>query len=164
MEKRLATVDSLLARPFPGEAEQVAPAGKPWEGYRSSGPRSHLCFLKASQDFWDDRSEDVVEAAEEEIAAAFEELATVLTSRWGRPEVVDLSPDLEDEGSPVPEPMNELGLYSGEMSVWHPGAGRWVALAVGQADPEFPVLLLAAVGETSLLQRVPPPRAGRRPL
>ncbi|MGP3931259.1 hypothetical protein [Nonomuraea sp. KM88] len=151
LEDRLATIDSLLARPFPREEERVQPAGKAWEGYRSSGRRSHLCFLQASQDFWDGRGEDVVEAAEEEIATAFEALVTALTSRWGRPQVVDLWPDLEGESSPVPEPMNELSLYSGEMSVWHPGAGRWVALAVGQADPEFPILLLAAIGETPLL-------------
>ncbi len=105
----------------------------------------------ASQDFWDDRSEDVVQAAEEEIAAALEALVTALTSRWGRPEVVDLWRDLGGDSPPVPEPMNELSQFSGRMSVWHPGAGRWVALAVGQADPEFPILLLAAIGETPLL-------------
>ncbi|MGW5160028.1 hypothetical protein ACWEPN_31515 [Nonomuraea wenchangensis] len=151
MEDRLATIGRLLACPFPSEEEQVAPVGKAWEGYRSSGPRSHLCFLKASQDFWDDRSEAVVEAAEKEIAAAFEALAAALTSRWGRPEVVDLWPDLGGESSPVPEPINELSNYSSKMSVWYPGTGRWVALVVGQADPEFPILLLAAIGETSSL-------------
>lgn len=109
-----------------------------------------MCVLKASRDFWDGRSEDVVEAAEEEIAAAFEALATALTSRWGGPEVVDLRPYLENE-IPAPEPISELCQLSGEMFVWHPGAGRWVALAVGQADSEFPILLLAAVGERSLL-------------
>lgn len=151
MEDRLAIIDHLLTCPFPSEEERVAPAGKGWEGYRSSGPRSHLCFLKASRDFWDDRSEDVVEAAEGEIAAAFEALTAVLTSRWGRPEAVDLWPDLRGERSPVPEPINELIGYSSRMSVWYPGTGRWVALAVGQADPEFPILLLAAIGEMSSL-------------
>ncbi|MEV4808156.1 hypothetical protein AB0K18_49930 [Nonomuraea sp. NPDC049421] len=158
MEDRLAAIDRLLACPFPSEEEQGAPADKGYEGYRSSGPHSHLCFLKASQDFWDDRSEDVVEGAEKEIAAAFEEVAVALTSRWGRPEVVDLWPGLGDESSPVPEPVNELRNYSGTMSVWYPGAGRWVALAVGQADPEFPVLLLAAIGETSSLDAFRPDR------
>ncbi|TDD14588.1 hypothetical protein [Nonomuraea diastatica] len=149
-EGRLATVDGLLARTFPSGEERVVLARGAWEGYRSSGQRHHMCVLKAGQDFWDDRSEDVVAAAEEEIAAAFEALVTALTSRWGRHEVVDLWPYLESE-IPVPEPMNELCQLSGAMFVWRPGAGRWVALAVGQADPEFPIVLLAAVGETSLL-------------
>ncbi|MGW6500123.1 hypothetical protein [Nonomuraea angiospora] len=148
-EDRLSTVDDLLARPFPSEEERTVPARGTWEGHHSSGRRHHMCVLKASRDFWDDRSEDVVEAAEEEIAAAFEALATALTSRWGGPEVVDLRPYLENE-IPAPEPIGELCQLSGEMFVWHPGAGRWVALAVGQADSEFPILLLAAVGERSL--------------
>ncbi|GAA4128539.1 hypothetical protein GCM10022416_04320 [Actinomadura keratinilytica] len=40
---------------------------------------------------------------------------------------------------------------SGKMLVWQrPDAGRWLALAVGQADPEFPIQLLAAVGEVPI--------------
>ncbi|SDG67090.1 hypothetical protein SAMN05421505_106203 [Sinosporangium album] len=132
----------------------MVPPGGTWEGYRSSGQRHHMCVLKAGRDFWDDRGEDVVEAAEEEIAAAFETLATALTLRWGRPEVVDLWPYVESEIA-APELISELCQLSGKMSVWHPGAGRWVALAVGQADPEFPIQLLAAVGETSLLAGSP---------
>ncbi|WP_406674923.1 hypothetical protein WBK31_13170 [Nonomuraea sp. N2-4H] len=153
VEDRLATIDHLLARPFPSQEERLAPPGRTWEGYRSSGPRSHVTCLAASQDFWDDRSEEAVEAAEDEIAAAFEALAAALTSRWGRPEVVDLWPYVEDEIAAPPEPVNELSTYSSKMSVWRPGTGRWVALTVGQADPEFPIVLLAAVGETSSLDR-----------
>ncbi|MEU6720590.1 hypothetical protein ABZ897_54835 [Nonomuraea sp. NPDC046802] len=147
-EDRLAIVDGLLARPFPREEEQAGPTGT-WEGYRSSGHGYHVCVLKASQDFWDDRSADVVEAAENEIDAAFEALATALTMRWGQPEVVDLWPYLESE-SPVPEPLNQLCQLSDKMLVWHPDVGRWVALLVGQADREFPIQLLAATSETSI--------------
>ncbi|GAA3713269.1 hypothetical protein GCM10022224_093520 [Nonomuraea antimicrobica] len=126
----------------------MAVDGGAWEGYRSSGQGYHVYVLKASQEFWDGRGEEVVEAAEEEIAAAYEALATVLTERWGRPEAVDLWPWLESE-APAPEPMDQLCQLSDRMVVWRPGGadGRWVALVVGQADPEFPIQLLAAVGE-----------------
>ncbi|MEV0197751.1 hypothetical protein [Nonomuraea sp. NPDC050691] len=149
-EDRLVVVDGLLGRPFPEEEEQEVPVKGVWEGHRSSGPGYHLCVLKASRDFWDDRSEDVVEAAEEEIDAALHAVSTALTARWGEPEVIDLWPFLESE-NPAPEPMSELCQLSGRMLAWRrPDAGRWVALAVGQADPEFPIQLLAAVGETPL--------------
>ncbi|MET7333837.1 hypothetical protein [Nonomuraea sp. NPDC005650] len=149
-EDQLAVVDGLLTRPFPSAEEQAVPAEGVWEGYRRSGPGYHMCYLQASRDFWDDRSEDVVEAAEEEIAAAFESLASALTSRWGRPEKVDLVSYLEGEIEEV-EPMGSVCQLTDRMFVWHPGQGRWVALAVGQPDREFPIVLLAAVGETSLL-------------
>jgi hypothetical protein len=35
--------------------------------------------------------------------------------------------------------------------VWPLPSGRWLALAIGQADPEWPFELLAAVGEASSL-------------
>ncbi|MEU6041200.1 hypothetical protein ABZ801_37990 [Actinomadura sp. NPDC047616] len=109
-----------------------------------------MSVLLASQDFWDDRSEETVEAAEEEIDAALHELVTALTARWGRPESIDLEPYLWGE-SPAPEPMQTLCVLSGEMLVWRrPDAGRWIALAVGQNDPEFPIELLAAVGEAPI--------------
>jgi hypothetical protein len=40
----------------------------------------------------------------------------------------------------------------GSMQVWRPPAsGRWIALAIGQADAEWPLQLLAAFGEGSVL-------------
>ncbi|WP_406229574.1 hypothetical protein [Nocardia sp. NBC_01009] len=132
-------VEGLLTLGFPTEDAR--------DGNRSSGPGHHVCVLRASQDFWNDRSEEVVEAAEEEIGAAFQELVTVLTARWGGPEAIDLGPFLWCEG-PVPEPISRLCGLSGEMLVWRqPEAGRWVALTVGQGDPELPIELLVAVGE-----------------
>jgi hypothetical protein len=99
---------------------------------------------------WDDRSEDVVKAAEKEIDVALQALSTALTKRWGEPEVIDLRPFL-DSDNPVPKPMNELCQLTDRMLAWRQTeAGRWVALAVGQADREFPVLLLSAVGATPL--------------
>ncbi|MEV4177265.1 hypothetical protein [Nonomuraea sp. NPDC049709] len=109
--------------------------------------RATTCgVLQASQDFWDDRGEETVEAAEQEIDTAFQKLVAALTARWGSPETVDLEPYLWTE-DPAPEPINELCQISGQMLVWRrPDAGRWVALAIGQADREFPIELLAAVG------------------
>jgi len=135
---RFAIVEEMIALPFSGE------------GDASGGAGYGLRVLLASRDFWDDRSGETVEAAEEEIDAALRELVAALTARWGEPESVDLEPYLWAE-SPVPEPIQTLCGLSGKMLVWQrPDAGRWLALAVGQADPEFPIQLLAAVGEVPI--------------
>ncbi|MEU8150918.1 hypothetical protein [Nonomuraea sp. NPDC048901] len=140
-EDQCAIIKDLLSLPFPQERARV--------GNRSSGPGYHMRVLQASQDFWDDRSEETVEAAEEVIDTAYRELETTLTARWGSPETVDLEPYLWAE-DPAPEPIDELCQLSGQMLVWRrPEAGRWVALAIGQADREFPIELLAAVGALS---------------
>src|SRR5690242_14273009 len=97
LEDQLAVVDELLA--FPG----------------SSG--FHVRVLQASQDFWDDRSTEIVVAAANEIDAAFQALATALTSRWGEPEAIDLTPYLWSEDA-VAEPIDQLCQYCGEMLVW----------------------------------------------
>ncbi|MCX5411653.1 hypothetical protein [Streptomyces sp. NBC_00059] len=147
-EARLALIDSVLALPFPAGDESED------SGAHSSGPGHHLLILRASQDFWDDRSPEVVEPAEQEIEAEFSVLATALSERWGEPETVDLWPYLEgDEGDEAPpEPMGQLCNLAGSMQAWRvPGSTRWLGLAVGQADPEFPIWLLAAVGETAAL-------------
>ncbi|EHR61041.1 hypothetical protein [Saccharomonospora cyanea] len=141
-EDRLAMVESLLALPFPGTHTQ--------EKDRSGGPGYHVCVLQASQDFWDDRSEETVEAAREEVEATFQTLVTALTARWGGPKPIDLERYLWSQ-SLAPEPMNQLCQLSGEMLVWwRPEVDRWIGLAVGQGDPEFPIELLVAVGEASI--------------
>jgi hypothetical protein len=141
-EDRLGILDGLLGLPFPAEGTR--------EGDRSSGPGHHVCVLQASQDFWDDRSEETTEAAAAEIDATLQALVAVLTARWGAPEPVDLEPYLWAE-SPVPEPLDQLCMLSGEMLLWRRSdVGRWVALAVGQNDAEFPIELLAVVGETPI--------------
>ncbi|MBG0568632.1 hypothetical protein [Actinoplanes aureus] len=136
-EDQLRLIDELLARPFPAHETQ--------DELCSSGPGHHLSVLQASRDFWDDPSTEVVEAAEQEIDVAFQSLVSALTSRWGKPEPVDLDPYLWTE-EPAPQPMLQLSSLSGLMLIWRQPSGRWVALAVGQADREFPVMLLAAVG------------------
>ncbi|WP_067477804.1 hypothetical protein [Actinomadura hibisca] len=134
VEGHLAIVDGLLALPLA-------------EG---DGFGHHVRVLQATQDFWDDRSPEAVEAAEEQIDASLQALADVLTARWGAPERVDLDPYLWGE-EPAPEPMAELCQLSSVMLVWWPPTGgRWVALSVGQADPEFPVELRVAMSDVPL--------------
>ncbi|WP_330296360.1 hypothetical protein [Streptomyces sp. NBC_00503] len=150
-DAHLSAVDGLIALPFP---EQELRPGK--EG-RSGGPGYHLAVLRESRDFWDDRSEQVVEAAEQELEADLVALSKSLTSRWGRPETVELWPYLGfDDPDPqysAPEPLALLSNVAGSMQVWRlPDSARWLALAIGQADPEFPLQLLAAVGVASTLE------------
>ena len=137
-----AVVDELLTLPFPRQEIR--------KGDRSSGPGFHVHVLQASQDFWDGRDEETVEAAEGEIDAAFQVLRAALTERWDMPETVDPGPYLSS-GGPAPEPFNQLCQLSSTMLLWRrPQADRWVALLVGQADPEFPIQLLAAVSDTAI--------------
>ncbi|WP_327268856.1 hypothetical protein OG233_14505 [Streptomyces sp. NBC_01218] len=150
--ERVALVDHVLALPFP-QGDEVEDSG-----VRSSGPGHHLLILRASEDFWDGRHEETAEPAEEEIEAEFSAVATVLTDRWGDPETVDLWPwltvgeDAEDSLA-APEPFGQLCNLAGSMQIWRiPGTGRWLGLTVGQADPEFPIWLLAAVGENGVLE------------
>ncbi|OLT17034.1 hypothetical protein BJF79_18205 [Actinomadura sp. CNU-125] len=59
---------------------------------------------------------------------------------------MDLTPFLMAE-TPVPDPQGFLCGVVGGMLVWRCPDGRWLAVAIGQADAEFEVMLLAAVGE-----------------
>lgn len=149
-EARLSAVDDLIARPFP--EREIRPGEEGGWG----GPGYHLAVLRETRDFWDDRSEEVVEAAEREVEADFAALAERLASRWGHPETVDLwpSPDVDDPDlrHEAPEPVLSLRTVAGSMQVWRlPDSERWLALAIGQADPEFPLQLLAGVGLASAL-------------
>ncbi|MFD8952501.1 hypothetical protein ACFV0B_27010 [Streptomyces xanthophaeus] len=147
-EELLHVVESLHAMPFPQQEEKDVD--------RWSGPGYHVAVLVESQDFWEERSSEVVEAAEESIEADLVGLAALLTERWGAPGAVGLWPylgfDNPDPDFQAPEPMNSLCGLAGSMQVWRPPASdRWIALAIGQADPEFPLQLLAAFGEGSAL-------------
>ncbi|KDN86833.1 hypothetical protein [Kitasatospora cheerisanensis] len=67
---------------------------------------------------------------------------------------VDLGPylgfDHPDPECYAAEPLGFLCNVAGSMRVWPlPCGDRRLAPAVGQADPEFPFQLLAAVGEAS---------------
>ncbi|GAA3033773.1 hypothetical protein GCM10010519_69790 [Streptomyces lactacystinicus] len=149
---QLSIVDELSILPFP-EREV-----RPGTDRRWGGPGHHVAVLGESRDFWEDRSEEIVEAAERELEADLHALTAVLADRWGDPATVELWPylgfDDPDPESAAPEPLGFLCNVAGTMRVWWlPSGGRWLALAVGQADPEFPFELLAAVGEESSLPR-----------
>ncbi|GGU99947.1 hypothetical protein GCM10010182_16340 [Actinomadura cremea] len=131
MDDRLAAIDDLLARPFP------------------EGAHGHVHVLHATRDFWDDRGEEVVEAAQAEIDAVHDPLVAALTRRWGEPEPFDLTPYLWAE-DPAPEPIDRLCALTTRMLLWRPTPARWLGLAVCQADAEFPLELHAAVGGTPI--------------
>ncbi|UYQ66148.1 hypothetical protein [Streptomyces peucetius] len=149
---QLSVIDRLSSLPFPEEKGRAGSDGQ-W-----GGPGFHLAVLRESRDFWEDRSTEIVEAAEEELEADLAALAVVLTKRWGAPETVDLWPYLgfDDPGPHVAtrEPLSFLCNVAGSMRMWRlPNSERWFGLAIGQADPEWQFQLLAAVGETSSLTR-----------
>ncbi|MEU6896147.1 hypothetical protein ABZ934_31245 [Streptomyces sp. NPDC046557] len=147
-QELLHVVETLHAMPFPHQKEKAVD--------RWGGPGYHVVVLAESQDFWEDRSSQMVEEAEEGISADLGGLAVLLTERCGAPEAVDLGPylgfDNPDPDIQAPEPMGFLCNLAGSMQVWRPHASdRWIALAIGQADPEWPIQLLAAFGECSAL-------------
>ncbi|MGW2554502.1 hypothetical protein [Streptomyces sp. NPDC001635] len=148
--EHLSVIGCLSVLPFP-EQEQPQGKEKTW-----SGPGYHLAVLRESQDFWEDRSEEIVATAEQEIDDSLAVLVAALTDRWGEPEAVDLwtylGCDKSDSDFLAPEPLNFLAGVTGCMQVWRlPSSSRWLGLAVGQADPEWPIQLLAAVGENAAL-------------
>jgi hypothetical protein len=143
----LAAVDRLTALPFPVSDQPAL-----WRG-TWGGPTYLMTVLRESHDFWEDRSEEVVEAAQRELDAACDALAAELTARWGPPRSVDLWPDpglgegRPDADDPFPEPFESLRLVASHVAVWRiPDSDRSLVLTIGQADAEFPLQLLGAVG------------------
>ncbi|MEV6105140.1 hypothetical protein AB0M28_10550 [Streptomyces sp. NPDC051940] len=149
---RIALVDRALTLPFPD--------GDDHQGVRWSGPGHHLLTLHRTRDFWEPDGPDDRELAEEEIEEVRAAVTAAVTDRWGLPVDVDLFPylgcdwDLQPPEH-VPEPVAQLCNQAGSMRLWQPpGTDRWLGLAVGQADTEFPLELLAAIGgPDSLPQR-----------
>ncbi|MGA4544593.1 hypothetical protein ACPA54_31840 [Uniformispora flossi] len=142
----LTAVDRLIGLPFPADDQRPA-----WRGLWG-GPTYLMTVLHESRDFWEDRSEDVVEAAQRELDAACDALAAALTARWGSPRPLDLRPDPgfgeggPDADDPVPEPFESLRRVASHVQVWGIAAShRSLVLTIGQADAEFPLQLLAAV-------------------
>ncbi|MFJ4313725.1 hypothetical protein ACIP46_00320 [Streptomyces lavendulae] len=161
-EELFHTVEYLHTLPFPRQEER---AGDRW-----GGPGHHLVVLVESQDFWEGRATELVEEAEQGVEADRAALAQLLTRRWGAPAAMDLNPFQDSGGTGTatgtstdadtglgfdaeePEPFGFLSGVTSEVWVWRPdGSDRWVGLAVGQADPEWPLQLLAAFGESSAL-------------
>ncbi|MFE3516092.1 hypothetical protein [Streptomyces sp. NPDC059166] len=145
-EEYLSTIDALAVLPFP-EATYADASGE-------GGPEHHVRWLQISREFWDDDDGQAWIEAEADLRACLDDLAARLTARWGEASVVDLWPYLSAgcEGEPVPEPINYLSQQVVCMQVWPlPDSGRWLALALGQADKELPLILFAAIGRASAL-------------
>ncbi|SEK25346.1 hypothetical protein [Streptacidiphilus jiangxiensis] len=140
---RLAAIDALLARPFPGTASR--------DGL--SGPTHLIETLRETEDFWDDPFHVAATAALTELEVELDALAAALTVRWGEACDVDLWSHLRvsvEEGSHPPEPIDYLSQYATSLRVWTPpGSPRWIGLTIGQGDPELPLQLFAAVGTAS---------------
>ncbi|MGW1541336.1 hypothetical protein ACWCPM_14055 [Streptomyces sp. NPDC002309] len=153
-EEQLSIIDALIALPFPEqEGQSETQHGRSGAGY-------HIAALRRSRDFWDVPDLETVTAAEVELEADLTALVTVLAGRWGSPTVVDLWPylGLDNPDCPdieAPEPLVSLCNLAGSMQMWQvPSTGRWLGLIVGQGDREFPIELLAAVGEAATLSEV----------
>ncbi|MER7694981.1 hypothetical protein [Streptomyces sp. NPDC097610] len=143
-EEYLSTIDALVVQPFP-EVTYVDASG-------GGGPEHHVRELQVSRDFWDDDDGQAWVEAEADLQACLDDLAARLTARWGNAFVVDLGPYLSAgcEGVPVPEPFDYLSQQVVSMQVWPlPDSGRWLALAIGQADKELPLILFATVCQAS---------------
>ncbi|MGW4380134.1 hypothetical protein [Kitasatospora sp. NPDC004531] len=142
----LSAIEALTVQPF-SEVSFVDSSG-------GGGPEHHVLALKVSRDFWDDDHGQARAEAEAELRSCLAELAARLTTRWGQAFVVELGPYLSAgcAGEPVPEPVDHLSQQAASMQVWPlPDRDRWLALAIGQADKELPLVLFAAVGLASAL-------------
>ncbi|MFJ9788385.1 hypothetical protein [Streptomyces globosus] len=152
VEEQLSIIDGLIGLPFP-ESEAKTPHGWGGPGYR-------IAVLRQSRDFWDVPDVEAVTVAEEELEADLAALVAVLAARWGGPAVVDLWSclgfgDPDQPGVEAPEPLGSLGNLAGSLHAWRlPSTGRWLGLTIGQADREFPLELIAAVGEAATLPDV----------
>ncbi|MEU6198342.1 hypothetical protein [Streptomyces sp. NPDC047061] len=146
IEEYLSTIDALAVQPFPEVTYADASGG--------GGPEHHVRELQVSRDFWDDDDGLAWVEAEADLRACLDHLAARLTTRWGNAFLVGLGPYLSAgcEGEPAPQPLDYLSQQVVSMQVWPlPDSGRWLALALGQADKELPLILFAAVGRASAL-------------
>ncbi|MFG2092554.1 hypothetical protein [Streptomyces sp. NPDC048612] len=132
-------IDQIRLRDFPAVPVRSATV--------ESGPGHHIAGLRVSGEFWDaDRAEAA--ETEEEFTAELTALVQALSLRWGTPETLDLTPQLERsaQGLPVPPPLDTLCGYVPRMHGWRV-RGRWIGVGVGQGSPELPLHLLVAMTE-----------------
>ncbi|MGW4507281.1 DUF998 domain-containing protein [Streptomyces sp. NPDC004436] len=142
-EAYLPLIDDLAGQPFPEAVFQDATG--------DGGPEHLIRVLHRSRDFWDAEDMDVWEQVDAELGACRDALLAAYTARWGDPLVIDLWAGHED----MPEPFCTLGAVTTSLHAWPlPGGERWLGLAIGQADKELPMELLAAVGLRTALDAV----------
>ncbi|MDN3292971.1 hypothetical protein QWM81_02680 [Streptomyces ficellus] len=137
--RHLATIDLLRSRPFPGER------GRSDVG--DSGPGYHIAELSTSEDFWDDDGTRH-HIMEDQYEAERDALATLLSARWGEPQVFSLWSvfDRGMAGEEIPAPWGALSQSVPDVHLWRVD-GHWIALGVSQWDKELPFQLVAAVTE-----------------
>lgn len=148
----LDAIDDALIRPFPEQRKRYE------AGF--SAPGQHEVILQCSEEFWQERSVGLFEAAEAQVESGRRELARELSARWGVPETFDLEPYFQAAmaGLPLPEPLAYLGTYAPDALLWRrPEQGRWLALSILKHDTELPYVLVAMVGDLGSL--VGPPVA-----
>ncbi|WP_017590146.1 hypothetical protein [Nocardiopsis ganjiahuensis] len=154
--QRLSTVEEVVGSPFPS---RHLPGG-----HLSGSPDHHLVVLAMSRDFWEDGSVEAVEAAEEEIRGAGDELTTALDNRWGAHGILDPRPWYEAaalRNEAVAEPFASLQDAFRELRVWQlSGSERWFGLTSVQHDRELEIMLVGVVGRGPVPA---PPRSGPVP-
>lgn len=149
VDARAAAVERLASAPYePPWADGVDP------GRSGSGADFAIVALRVSPDFYEsgeggegddgERHAAAVDAYETELWG----VVHALDARWGAHTAVELTPyaDRYLADQPVPPfyaALCELG-YFGDLQTWRVGE-RLVAVGVGQADAEEPVVLFAAV-------------------
>ena len=142
-ERWLAAVDDALIRPFPAQRQKHETG--------VSTPVQHEVILQCSQEFWEERSDELFEAAEAEVEKGRQEFARELAVRWGVPETLALEPYFRatNVGLPIPEPLAYLGsTYATDALLWRrQRQGRWLALSILKHDTELPFVLVAMVGD-----------------
>ncbi|MET9293221.1 hypothetical protein [Streptomyces sp. NPDC003077] len=154
--RHVAAIDLLRVRAFPDAPVPLrSPPGE-------SGPGYHLALLEESEPLWDADPADVEEAAHAS-GAGLAALVSVLSLRWGPPEVLDLTVERERAamGMPVPAPLERLSGLLEEACSWRI-EGRWITVGAGRGEggppcpepgPSFH--LLAAVGEGTMSRSAP---------
>lgn len=113
-------------------------------------PDFHGVALRSSRDFWDGRSTEVWEAADQDIEDARAALIGRLTERWGSPLTLDASPFLFPEQESVAPVLSHLANWGDAAQAWLlPATEHFLAVAVCQSDTEFPLELTAIVGRAA---------------
>ncbi|MEU2789962.1 hypothetical protein [Streptomyces sp. NPDC007100] len=137
--QHLTAIDLLRGRAFPDGPVRSAMV--------ESGPGFHVAQLRGDEQLWE-ADPAVVKETAQEYRAELEGLISALCLRWGEPEVLDLAGHLERVamGMPVQPPLDVLCGQVPRVHAWRV-EGRWIAVGLGEGDPEMPVFqLLAAVG------------------
>ncbi|WP_329100868.1 hypothetical protein OG792_19450 [Micromonospora sp. NBC_01699] len=140
MDRWLALLDELLARPFPAGAD------------RAEQPAPHHIDLRVSQDFYDDETRDeTIGPLYAEFQAERDRLAHAISLRYGPAQQKDLQPYFDSEPPPS-EPGSALFSYLSEwffeVDLWKLG-DRGIVVEVGHQDKELPLQLMLVVGDLS---------------